>query len=272
MPPAPPPRSQEDIVVDELMDLLKTGDVDAFRQLFLDNRELIDLRCPLTTFGWTPLMMACQAGHLDLVKFFVVDEGVEVNQSIGTYTPLLLACSVKSELEGNEAAALNNRIFEIVKLLIENKAMVNVRNLNGETALMLAIMHGYDEVAEYLMAHDASLEVTDNGGNTPLFYACAYGRMRIAQILMRQGSLYEIENRAGERPVGVAISKGFEEIAALFPVKEVEPMVPNKYLEYETVEELVPTAFPHPEKYYIHLIFCLLFSCKIICLIHCGLF
>lgn len=234
---------------DELIELLRKGGADAFRQLFADNRDLIDLNRPLVRYGWTALMMACQEGLLELVQFFVIDEKVDVNKSVETWTPLLLACSAKNEHDDAEvAAAVTDRILEIVKLLIEHKAMVNVRNRDGETALMLAIMHGYDAVAEHLMAHDASLEVCDNHGNTPLFYACTYGRKHIVETLMRQGIIYEIANRHGDRPFDIAINKGFDDIAALFPVKETEPTVPLDYLNFATIEELVPTAFPHQPK------------------------
>lgn len=229
---------------DQLIEFLKTGETDAFRRVYVENRDLIELNQPLMRYGWTPLMMACQGGYADLVKFFVTVESVDVNKSVDTWTPLLLACSANNDYENEAAVAANNRILEIVKLLIDHKALVNVRNRDGETALMLAIMNGYDAVAEHLMANDASLEVCDNYGNTPLFYACTYGRKHIAETLMRQGIIYDIANRHGDRPIDIAINKGFEDIAALFPVQEVEPTVPLEYLNYESVEELVPTAFP----------------------------
>lgn len=226
--------------------MLKNGEVDAFLSLYVDNRDLIDLNRPLISYGWTPLMMACQAGLLELVKFFVVVEQLDVNKSVDTWSPLLIACSAKNERD--DVVAANERILEIVKILIDHKALVNIRNRDGETALMLAIMNGYDAVVEHLMAHDASLEVCDNYGNTPIFYACTYGREQSVEMLMRQGVIYEIANRHGDRPIDIAINKGFDDIAALFPTKKTEPTVPLDYLNYECIEELVPTAFPQQQK------------------------
>lgn len=247
--PAPPPRKREDIVSDELVGLLKDCDADGFRRVYAENRDWIDLNRPLVRYGWTPLMIACQVNLLELVKFLVDDKQVDVNKSVDTWTPLLLACSTKDEHDDAAAeAAVTDRVLEIVKLLIDHKALVNVRNRNGETALMLAIMNGHDAVAEYLMANDASLEVSDNQGNTPLFYACTYNRKRMVELLMRQGIIYDIVNRHGDRPLDIAISKGFDGIADIFPVQEVEPSVPLDYLNFEGVEELIPTAFPHREK------------------------
>lgn len=209
-------------------------------------------------------MMACQAGLLELVDFFVNAENVDVNKSVETWTPLLLACLAKIKHDGAAAATANDGILEIVKLLIEHKALVNVRNRDGETALMLAIMNGYDAVVEYLMAHDASLEVTDNYGNTPLFYACTYGRKRIVELLMRNGIIYDTVNRHGDRPIDIAINKGFDDIEALFPVREIEETVPSDYLNYETIEELVPTAFPQRPKYDFPLLFFFVFSNRLL--------
>lgn len=246
---APPPRKREDIVSDELIRLLKGCDSEGFRRVYAENHDLIDLNRPLVRYGWTPLMIACQVSLLELVKFLVDDKQVDVNKSVDTWTPLLLACSAKNEHDDAAADdAMTDRVMEIVKLLVDHKALVNVRNRNGETALMLAIMNGHDAVAEYLMANDASLEVSDTQGNTPLFYACTYNRKRMVESLMRQGIIYDIANRRGDRPLDIAISKGFDDIADMFPVQEVEPTVPLDYLNFEGVEELIPTAFPHREK------------------------
>lgn len=232
--------------------MLRNHEVDAFRRLYEENREMIDLNRPLKRYGWTPLMMACQEGLLELVKYFVVDERLDVNKSMSTWAPLLLACSVKNERDEAIAAARSDHILEIVKILIDHKALVNFRNRDSETPLMLAIMNGYDEVVEHLMACDASLEVCDNSGNTPLFYACMYGRKRIVEVLMRQGIIYDLANQRGERPIDIAMDKGFDDIAALFPVKEQAPMVPPDYSSFETIEELVPTAFPQWPKWVLY--------------------
>lgn len=229
--------------------MLRNCEVDAFRRLYEDNRELIDLNRPLKRYAWTPLMMACQEGLLELVKFFVIDERLDVNKSVSTWSPLLLACSVKNEYDEATAAARRDQILEIVKVLIDNKALVNFRNRESETPLMLAIMNGYDAVAEHLIACDASLEVCDNSGNTPLFYACTYGRKRMVEMLMRQGIIYDIFNKYGDRPIDIALDKGFDDIVAQFPVKEKEFIVPPSYSSFETIEELIPTAFPQWPKW-----------------------
>lgn len=194
-------------------------------------------------------MLACHAGHLSLVKYLIIDETVDVNRSIDRWTPLMLACAVINEYDD---AALNDRILEIATILIDRKVLINVRNRDGETALMLAIKNGYDSVAELLMGHDASLEVCDNDGNTPLFYAVTYRRKHVAEKLLRQGLvLSDNTNRWGDRPIDIAIDKGFDDIASLFPQKVYVPTVPGNYMNYEMIEEYVPTAYPQQQKYLI---------------------
>lgn len=190
-------------------------------------------------------MMACQKGLSKLVRFLVVDKSVDVNRSVDTYSPLMVACAADIP---HEPSSVNERITEIVKLLIEHKALVNMRNRNGETALMLAITSGFDDVVDYLIAHDASLEVSDNYGDTPLFYACRANRKRSVETLLRQGVIWDISNRIGDRPLDICITKGYEDIAKVFPTKKIEPTVPLNFLNNEGFEELVPTAYPYREK------------------------
>lgn len=185
-------------------------------------------------------MFACSYGHLDLVRCLINDFGADVNRSTNSGTALLLTCCAH---EGNEPTLL-----EIVKLLLEKKAVVNVRNREGETPLMKAILHGYESIVSLLLPH-ATLEACDNSGNTALFYAVEYNRYDIVKLLIKNGAFTKIRNHRGHEPKQVATFNGFTDIEGLFPADKVEEMIPNEYLSYTTLEDLLPTAYPESNKY-----------------------
>lgn len=188
---------------------------------------------------WTALMFACYNGHLDLVRCLINDFNADVNKSMNSGTALLLACSADRTDE--------ETMHDIVKILLENKALVNVRNRNGETPLIMAIISGFESIVNLLLPH-ATLEACDNGGNTALFFAVNYNRYDITKLLIEHGAFTKIRNRYGDEPKQLASYKGYTDIEALFPAEEVHEMIPIKYLSYISYEDLLPTAYPDNDK------------------------
>ena len=67
--------------------------------------------------------------------------------------------------------AVNNGNLEIVKLLVENGADVNVKNVVGQTPLHEAARCGYFEIVKYLIDKGADINAYDCVERTPLDYA-----------------------------------------------------------------------------------------------------
>lgn len=93
--------------------------------------------------GKTPLLVALygyipdEEERLDIVRKFI-EKGANVNvkDTIDKNTPLHLACD-----KGDN---------EIVKILVENKADIKVKNGNGETPYDVAKIRGYKNIASFL--------------------------------------------------------------------------------------------------------------------------
>lgn len=103
--------------------------------------------------SWTILFHACKCGTLEVVQF-LLNRGDNVNKQIDSTTPLMLACQNHTE-----------HAIEIIELLLENGAVLNISDAHGRTPLMFAIGNGLTEAVK-LFIKNASLEATDNNGWT----------------------------------------------------------------------------------------------------------
>jgi len=94
----------------------------------------------------------------------IIDSGVDINAKQGPYDTTLLM-----------DAAANGRI-EDIKLLIEHKADLSVKDSQGRTALMYALENNKIEVIKLLVERNSdsnrlSYNIGDNHGQTPLIKA-----------------------------------------------------------------------------------------------------
>jgi cytohesin len=77
--------------------------------------------------------------------------------------------------------------YETVKLLLEEGANVDARNLDGDTPLVLASAIGHIEVVQLLLENNADPRAKDGDGllpNAALFAAMEYGNVEIAEMLL----------------------------------------------------------------------------------------
>lgn len=56
----------------------------------------------------------------------------------------------------------------------------------GQTALMLAVSHGRQEMVEALLACGANVNLQDEEGSTALMCACEHGRLETVKLLLAQ--------------------------------------------------------------------------------------
>jgi ankyrin repeat protein len=128
---------------------------------------------------------------------------------------------------------------DVVRLLVEYRADLNVLNREGQTALIVATIEGDIETVETLLSFRIRLDVTDrasrtalmyaaananeeilrqllvagaetwardSSGNTALHYAARSGTARIVRVLITAGADVNAANSAGRRPIDEAAS------------------------------------------------------------------
>jgi ankyrin repeat protein len=171
------------------------------RLLFAHGAD-INSRC---ADNWTPLHIASTLvdGHHRIVMW-LLDHGADVNsQQDDGSTPLHLAAS-RGRLEA-------------CRVLLERNAKVNARNNNGITALLGALQGGrkYFDVVQLLLDHNADVQLHDNKENTPLHSAAESGRLEIARVLLKSNAEVNSRNDDGYTPLFLALKNRNPDVARL---------------------------------------------------------
>ena len=106
------------------------GNLPLVKTLVLKNKALID------HISWTPLHYACAKGHLEVAQFLIANGAIVDSMSLGNTTPLMMAVQ-----SGNE---------QLVKLLLDKGADLQIRNAQGLTAIDIADIYDKAWISEGL--------------------------------------------------------------------------------------------------------------------------
>lgn len=152
-----------------------------------ERKTLVNLR---TRDGYeidaTPLVMAAKNGNLQIADYLITYCGADV-EGVGT--------ALHSDRKGQgiriENApplywAVSKKHFDIVKLLIANKANVNFVTPIVGTAANAACWGGHLEILEYLVEQEADLELAAKGSESCLMLSCYRGHTKIVKYLLEQ--------------------------------------------------------------------------------------
>ncbi len=110
--------------------------------------------------NWTALEYACLYGNYTIIKL-LIDRGANINaKNLDGSTPLIITCRS------------NNSTAVIAKLLLKKGADVNAQDAcDGQTALMIAAERDDHRTVEVLLKHGANVNLKDKEGNTALMFA-----------------------------------------------------------------------------------------------------
>ncbi|XP_062359555.1 caskin-1 [Cinclus cinclus] len=73
---------------------------------------------------------------------------------------------------------------EPMKMVLKAGSSVNIPSDEGQIPLHLAAQHGHYDVSEMLLQHQSNPCIMDNSGKTPLDLACEFGRVGVVQLLL----------------------------------------------------------------------------------------
>lgn len=115
-------------------------------------------------------------GNKEIASAFI-DTGMSVNiiRASDGWTPLISASFYKKS--------------DVVKLLLEKQAAVNLQDRYGKTALMQAAAMGAEDIVILLLDHGADPNIQDNNGRTALIEAYSKKHAVIAEILINAGAI-----------------------------------------------------------------------------------
>jgi hypothetical protein len=195
----------------------------------------------------SPLYYAALRGFRDLVENLVVRYPQHMNASGGYYlTPLVAALAGKhfqtvELLHLNGAGPNVQSLFEntplhsaacygdveMVQVLLNLEAHVNIRNSSGRTPLNLIPIgpSGTDEVPDYplslanvarlLLDHGADINARNDEGRTPLHTTTNMRRVEVVRVLLERGANVGAKDKQGKTPLTWAKEYGYDEIMEL---------------------------------------------------------
>lgn len=204
--------------------------------------------------GMTPLHTAVDRSRIDSI-YVLISNGADVFAAdLKGRTPFDLALQKGDALlqavitaatvgatdkEGNtqlHTAIIRKAEVRTIALLLDRKAGVNVRNMNGDTPLHLAVQADLREIGELLIARGADIFASNSSGKSPFFlaaaapegfkswmlnsttveakdglgngivhYAASWPRDTLIPSLIRAGARVDAQNATGETPLFAAI-------------------------------------------------------------------
>lgn len=138
-----------------LFDSIKSGYIDGVKWILSQNPKL-DINVT-DSDSLTPLMWSLWLEHNEIAKLLI-----ETNANVNTITSHGAALF----------SAINAENYEGIKLLIANKADVNVKSNQGKTALMSSVLYCNSQITKLLLQAGAEIGSKDNAGRTAITYAC----------------------------------------------------------------------------------------------------
>jgi ankyrin repeat protein len=118
--------------------------------------------------------------------------------------------------------------LKVAEFLIKHPAVdVDVRNPQGETPLMLALLKGHFEWAKQLAAREADINKPDWA---PLHYAAAHvGSQAVEQVkwLLQEHAYIDAESPNGTTPLMMAAQYGSDQVVKLLLEEGADPSLKN---------------------------------------------
>ncbi|GFY68105.1 ankyrin-3 [Trichonephila inaurata madagascariensis] len=147
-----------------------------------------------TDFGVTPLHVAADNGHLEVVKI-LIRSGADVNaRTVSDSTPLHSAVQ-----SGDE---------EIVECLLRHGAEVNASMLNLSLPLSHAAEEGRVTIAKLLLRYGAVVDLDTDLGQTPLQFAAQNGHFDFVKLLLERGAIVNKKNKKNDNGTALHYSSG----------------------------------------------------------------
>lgn len=204
------------------------GQIDAIQEIIrlMNSDSSFRINLNNTYKGITPLYMACESGHLAIVKILVQQEQVDINQAKpdGT-TPLSIACEL-------------NHIAIVQYLLRQPSIDVNKQSTSNISPLYITCQNNRLEILNLLLEHpDINVNEPSPQGITGLFIACQKNHVAIVERLLQYEKIKVNQpNPQGATPLTIACQQGsFEIIQMLLNHPAIQLCI---YLEYAEIKEL----------------------------------
>uniref|UniRef100_U3IT99 RING-type E3 ubiquitin transferase n=1 Tax=Anas platyrhynchos platyrhynchos TaxID=8840 RepID=U3IT99_ANAPP len=172
-----------------------------------------DLRVSVGEQSWT-FNPACLTAYQrdEEANLMTTENAKESKSTLITVLEKLLSQKTESDHAGCLViwAALNN-VVKVRELLQKYPDKVDSKN-QGRTALQIASYQGYLDVVKILLQAHATVNLRDEEGDTALHYAAFGNQAEVARVLISKGANGDLLNNAKCTALYVAVSQGFAEV------------------------------------------------------------
>ncbi|XP_029465898.1 fibronectin type 3 and ankyrin repeat domains protein 1 isoform X2 [Rhinatrema bivittatum] len=123
--------------------------------------------------GCAAIHSAADGGHLSVIQWMISDGSkVDIKDSHLEWTPLMRVSSIT----GNT---------DVAACFIEAGADVNVKDKDGKTPLMVAALNNHEGLVQLLLENGADHSVKNEYGKTIVEMAHAFGRQNVVSLLLK---------------------------------------------------------------------------------------
>lgn len=105
-------------------------------------------------------------------------------------------------------AAEKGNLFDLVRFIHDEPALVNFADQDGYTALHRASYGGNIDCAKYLVRHGANIEAKTNDDWRPLHCAVRWNNVSLADYLVSQGADVNARSNGNNTPLHLVCSNG----------------------------------------------------------------
>ncbi|XP_078036528.1 no mechanoreceptor potential C isoform X3 [Augochlora pura] len=176
-----------------------------------------DIRLKVDGKGKIPLLLAVEAGNQSMCRELLAQQAPD---QLRATTPT-----------GDSALhlAARRRDIDMVRILVDYGATVDMQNGDGQTALHIASAEGDETLVKYFYGVRASASITDHQDRTPMHLAAEYGHASIIELLADKfkASIFE-RTKDGSTLMHIASLNGHSECATMLFKKGVYLHMPNK--------------------------------------------
>jgi ankyrin repeat protein len=155
-------------------------------------------------WGQTALWESASKGHrklLELIMDFEIDVNgvVKVPENLNAKITLLHRATFCGQLE-------------VIRLLVERKVGINIRNANKDTALRFAAESGSVDIIQLLVDKGMSVNLINTRGDTPLHVSARRGNLEATKNLAEKSAALNTTNVGGNTPLMEAAYDGKSEV------------------------------------------------------------
>ncbi|KAK2586051.1 hypothetical protein KPH14_012048 [Odynerus spinipes] len=176
-----------------------------------------DIRLKVDGRGKIPLLLAVEAGNQSMCRELLAQQAPD---QLRATTPA-----------GDSALhlAARRRDIDMVRILVDYGASVDMQNGEGQTALHIASAEGDEVLVKYFYGVRASASIADHQDRTPMHLAAENGHASIIELLADKfkASIFE-RTKDGSTLMHIASLNGHSECATMLFKKGVYLHMPNK--------------------------------------------